>query len=124
METVINFYIAVVLAVTDGDTFKARLPVWQGVEIVTSVRVNGIDAPELRGKCDFEKVKAEEATAALTHFLQTGKNVTLHNVKDDKYSGRVVADVMVDGKSLSSEMIRTGLVRPYNGGTRLGWCGN
>ena len=123
METLINLYLAYLITVTDGDTFKARVPVWQGVEIVTSVRVNGIDAPELRGKCDFEKVKAEEATAALTYFLQTGKNVTLQNVKDDKYSGRVVADVMVDGKNLATEMIQTGLVRNYSGGTRLGWCG-
>ena len=118
----INLYLAYLITVTDGDTFKARVPVWNGVEIVTAVRVNGIDAPELRGKCDFEKVKAEEASAALAHYLQTAKSVTLQNVKDDKYSGRVVADVIVDGKSLSSEMIRTGLVRPYNGGTRAGWC--
>ena len=122
IQYAIGVYTAMLLVVTDGDTFKARVPVWQGVEIVTSVRVNGIDAPELRGKCDFEKVKAEEASAALAHYLQTAKSVTLQNVKDDKYSGRVVADVMVDGKSLSSEMIRTGLVRPYSGGTRLGWC--
>jgi micrococcal nuclease len=122
METLINLYLAYLITVTDGDTFKARVPVWQGIEIVTAVRVNGIDAPEVMGKCDFEKVKAEEATAALTYFLQTGKNVTLQNVKDDKYSGRVVADVLVDGKSLASEMIRTGLVRKYNGGTRSGWC--
>lgn len=118
----INLYFAYLLHVTDGDTFKARVPVWQGVEIVASVRVNGIDAPELRGKCNYEKVKAEEASEALFHYLQTAKSVTLQNVKDDKYSGRVVADVMVDGKSLSSEMIRTGLVRPYSGGTRAGWC--
>jgi endonuclease YncB( thermonuclease family) len=122
VETLINLYLAYLITVTDGDTFKARVPVWNGVEIVTAVRVNGIDAPELRGKCDFEKVKAEEASAALAHYLQTAKSVTLQNVKDDKYSGRVVADVIVDGKSLSSEMIRTGLVRPYNGGTRAGWC--
>jgi len=118
----INIYLAFLIGVIDGDTFRARVPVWQGVEIVTAVRVNGIDAPEIRGKCDFEKVKAEETTAVLSHFLQKAKSVTLQNVKDDKYSGRVVADVMMDGKSLASEMIKTGLVRPYKGGTRLGWC--
>ena len=116
-------YLATVLSVLDGDTFKARVPVWQGVEVVTDVRISGIDAPELKGKCDYEKVKAKEATAAMTYILTSAKSVTLQNVKDDKYSGRVVADVLVDGKPLASEMVSTGLVRSYNGKKRLGWCG-
>jgi len=118
----LNVYLATVLSVLDGDTFKARIPVWQGVEIVSDVRVSGIDAPEIRGKCAYEKVKAKEATETMTYILTSAKSVTLQNVKEDKYSGRVVADVTVDGKSLASEMARTGLARQYSGKKRLGWC--
>jgi endonuclease YncB( thermonuclease family) len=118
----IDLYFAYLLNVIDGDTFKARIPVWQGVEIVTSVRINGIDAPEIKSKCDHEKTKAQQAKKALNEILKNATTINLQNVQDDKYSGRVVAEVFVDGKNLAAEMIRTNFARQYTGGTRASWC--
>lgn len=116
-----QIFIAVVLAVIDGDTFRAQIPVWEGLTVTTLVRLEGIDTPELRGRCQEEKNKALQAKEALTQFLQ-GKSVTLHSVQPDKYAGRVIADVRVDFESISTQMVSRGFARKYSGGERLGWC--
>ena len=54
-------YPAEVLRVIDGDTFEARLRVWPGLEVVTKVRLAGIDAPELSARCAREHALAAQA---------------------------------------------------------------
>jgi endonuclease YncB( thermonuclease family) len=115
-------FLAVVLRVVDGDTFAAQVPVWHGLTVSTLVRLNGIDTPELRGKCEHEKFLAGKAKDALSEILNSGKAITLRNVDDDKYSGRVSAQVFVDGDSVADKLIKRGLARPYDGGKRLPWC--
>ena len=115
-----------IMRVIDGDTFKARVQIWFGQEITTSVRVRGYDAPEIKGKCAEESKAAQEATGMLREILASGP-VTLHNIGPDKYFGRVVASVQVklsDGHEtdVAQMMIAAGMGRPYNGGTRSGWC--
>ena len=34
---------------------------------------------------------------------------------------RILADVQVDGVSLGEELIKKGLAKPYDGGTKSGW---
>ena len=59
-----SYGIANVLEVTsiyDGDTFRANIegyPAIIGEHM--SIRINGIDTPELRGKCDKEKQLARK----------------------------------------------------------------
>lgn len=48
--------------------------------------------------------------------------VSFCNVKWDKYGGRILAEVHVDGRSLADMLIERGLARPYHGGKRDGWC--
>ena len=114
-------FLAQVLTVTDGDTFRARIEVWTGVEVVTAVRVAGIDTPELRGKCPAEKATAIAARERLRALLAAGP-VTLTAVMNDKYAGRVDALVMVNGVRVADTLIAEGLARPYSGGARAGWC--
>lgn len=114
-------YLALVLAITDGDTFRARVPVWDGVEIVTAVRLRGIDTPELKGKCAIEKALALRAKARLGELLAMGR-VELREVEPDKFSGRVDATVLVDGLPIAEALINDGLARRYAGGARQGWC--
>jgi len=45
----------------------------------------------------------------------------LHNLGRDKYF-RVLADVMIDGKNLTDLLIKKGLGKPYDGGTKSSWC--
>ena len=117
----IGAYLALVLLVTDGDTFRARVEIWPGIETVTAVRIRGIDTPELRGKCQAEKDKAIAARERLRALLAAGP-VQLFHVEPDKYSGRVDATVTVNGRELGQVLVSEGLARPYAGGTRQGWC--
>ena len=116
----IGVFAALVLSVTDGDTFRARIPVWDNVEVVTAVRVRGIDTPEIKGKCPAEKAAALAAKARLAELLNGP--VQLSHVDPDKYAGRVDADVTVNGQSVAAVLIAEGLARPYTGGARQGWC--
>ncbi len=51
-----------------------------------------IDAPELHARCDNERVKAMAARDALTRLLAEG-SIGISRVGQDKYGGRVDADV-------------------------------
>lgn len=111
-----------VVSVYDGDTFDVRVRVWVDQIVETHVRVNGIDAPEIHGKCEKEKKMAQEAKQELAQLVQNGK-VRLYNVRFEKYAGRVLADVeTADGKSIGQHMIDQGLVRAYHGKKRQSWC--
>jgi hypothetical protein len=117
----IDSLLAIVLLVNDGDTFKARIEIWPGVEVVTAVRLTGIYAPELKGKCAAEKATALAAKARLAELLAAGP-VTVEQVQLDKYAGRVDAVVRVAGKPVADTLVAEGLARKYTGATRQGWC--
>ncbi len=113
---------AKVIKVYDGDTFTVEAYPWPGLEAKASVRVNGVDTPEIRGKCDAEKQKAIEAREFVKGLI-LGEVVFLEHVKYGKYAGRVVADVKLEGGgSLAEKIIRQGLGREYHGGRREKWC--
>jgi len=116
----IPLVIADVVSVYDGDTIKVIARPWPGVSVETSVRVDGIDTPEIRGKCEAEKALAIEARDAARAFV--GQSVALKNIHLGKYAGRVVAKVFVGNKELGEFLIRSGLARRYDGGQRAGWC--
>jgi endonuclease YncB( thermonuclease family) len=52
---------AEVLEVVDGDTLTVRALIWLGQVVETNVRVDGIDTPEIRARCDRERKLAAEA---------------------------------------------------------------
>lgn len=47
---------AMVVKVVDGDTLNVRARIWINQELDTAVRLLGIDAPELNGACEAERV--------------------------------------------------------------------
>ncbi|MCH7499616.1 MAG: thermonuclease family protein [Nitrospinae bacterium] len=107
---------AKVVKVYDGDTFTVEAYPWPGITAKASVRVNGVDTPEIRGKCESEKRKAI-AAREFVKWLVLGEVVFLQNVKYGKYAGRVVADVKLKGgDSLADKIINQGLGREYHGG--------
>src|SRR4051794_37522771 len=63
---------AAVTRVIDGDTIEARVHVWIGEDIVTRVRVAGIDAPELHGKCESETARARAAKKEMERMVGGG----------------------------------------------------
>jgi len=113
---------AKVVKVYDGDTFTVEAFPWPGITAKASVRVDGVDTPEIRGKCEAEKRKAREARDFVKDLI-LGKIVFLNNVKHGKYAGRVVASVVLNSREkLEDKIISQGLGREYHGGTREGWC--
>ena len=66
---------------------------------------------------------AETAKDLVTDLLPVGTVVELQNIKDDKYLGRIDANVILpDGRDLGDVLIKQKLARSYSGGRRLGWC--
>ncbi|MBK8456382.1 MAG: thermonuclease family protein [Phyllobacteriaceae bacterium] len=113
---------ATVVRVVDGDTIKVDAHIWPGQTLRVSVRLRGVDAPEIKGKCLDERAAARRALAALEGLLAAGP-VQLADIAGDKYYGRVIADlVTADGLRASSYLIGAGLARPYRGNHRAAWC--
>jgi endonuclease YncB( thermonuclease family) len=111
-----------VLRTIDGDTIEVQARVWLGMDVTSKIRVRGIDAPEIHGRCEHEKAMARDATTRLA-ALVAGGAVVLRNIAGDKYFGRVLADVVTgDGKDVAEQMLASGLARPYDGGKRGDWC--
>ncbi|MEJ0027665.1 MAG: thermonuclease family protein [Rhizomicrobium sp.] len=108
--------------VIDGDTFEASAAIWLDQQISIRVRIAGIDAPELRARCDAERRGAAAARDYLARRIEGG-DVTLSAVRYDKFGGRVDAAVADGGGDIANAMIRARLARAYAGGRRDGWCG-
>ncbi len=109
-----------VVSVYDGDTLTVDAEPWPGLTARTSVRVDGVDTPEIRGKCQAEKDMAIRARDFVRAVV--GASVRLTDVRPGKYAGRIIADVWVDGRKLADLLIAEKLGRPYHGGRREGWC--
>ena len=107
-----------VIKVYDGDTFTlaGHLP-YDGSPLYRfSVRLNGIDCAEIKGKTEEEKECAIRARKELDELIM-GKAVTLKNVKNEKY-GRILADVFVGDLHVNKHMIDKGLAIEYDGGSK------
>lgn len=116
-------YPAEVERVVDGDTLAVRVAIWIAQDLNVLVRIRGVDAPELRGRCDDEKARARAAMVAL-EVLVAGGEVALTAIEGDKYFGRVIADVTTStGENVGAALVAGGHVRGYSGGERQSWCG-
>ena len=106
----------------DGDsiTIASRLPYESSPLYRFSVRVLGIDCPEIRTKCKDEKQCAKMAKAHLKELIMNQK-VKLYVHGTDKY-GRVLADVEVfkDDRTINiaEEMIKNRYAVAYAGGKK------
>ena len=116
-------FISGITSVYDGDTFRADIsnyPPIVGENI--GIRINGIDTPEIRGRCDSEIALAKDAQRFAEKTLRSAKVVELRNLQRGKYF-RVVADVYADGINIGDQLIKEGLAVPYDGGRKTkDWC--
>ena len=107
----------------DGDTITFNLPNLHpiiGKKI--AIRVNGIDTPEIRGKCDKEKYDAKQAKGMVEEFLKDAERIDLKNMGRGKYF-RIVADVYADGENLAEALVDSGMAVKYDGGKKNArWC--
>jgi micrococcal nuclease len=107
-----------VIKVYDGDsiTIASYLPMNNSPLFRFSVRLNGIDTPEIKGKNDDEKAAAKEARDVLSNLI-LHKDVTLKNVGTEKY-GRILADVYLDDLCVNDWLIQEKYAVKYDGGTK------
>tara|TARA_Y100000590_G_scaffold399281_1_gene482336 strand:+ start:223 stop:615 length:393 start_codon:yes stop_codon:yes gene_type:complete len=111
-----------IIRVIDGDTFVVdidQFPDLIGKNI--SIRVNGIDTPELRGKCDNEKSLAVKAKERVETLLKTSDTIMLENLSRGSFF-RIVADVMIDGVSLGELLLKENLAAIYQSNDNNKWC--
>ena len=107
-----------VIKVYDGDTFTiaAKLPNTDLPIYRFTVRLNGIDTPEIHGKTAHEKELAIAARDALYKLIY-GKIIELRNTQTEKY-GRILADVYIDNLHVNDWLIQQKFAIPYDGGTK------
>jgi endonuclease YncB( thermonuclease family) len=107
-----------VIKVYDGDTITiiTKLPYENSELYRFSVRLSGIDTPEMKSQCIEEKKMAKEAQESLSNLI-LHKQITLKNVKTEKY-GRILADVYLGETNINKWMLEQHLAVEYNGGTK------
>lgn len=111
-----------VTKVYDGDTFTVTIPTVPKVfGDNISIRIKGIDAPEIRTSCAEEKEAALISRGHLSRLLTTGEEITILNVERDKYF-RLLADVVVGNVNVAHEMLISGNAVEYNGGKKTTYC--
>lgn len=107
-----------VVKVYDGDsiTIAAKFPNTDGPIYRFSVRLDGIDTPEIRGKTQAEKELAKNVRDLL-HEMIYGKIVELRNVSNEKY-GRILADVYLGDLHINQWLVSENLAVSYDGGKK------
>lgn len=111
-----------VVEVYDGDTFKINLPTQHpifGNEL--SIRLAGVDTPEMKGTSDQVKALAVQAREVAENALKGADKIELRNPQRGKFF-RVVAEVWIDGESLADILKAKELAKDYDGvGPRPVW---
>lgn len=120
-----NPYDYKVLKVVDGDTvdFEAKfLP--EPLKPVLKLRVLGIDTPEKGGRaqCAKEAEMGEKATEFAKKSVANAKKIQIKIVSWDKFGGRVLGDLILDGVNYKDMIIKAGLAREYYGEKKSSWC--
>jgi endonuclease YncB( thermonuclease family) len=110
-----------ITSIYDGDTFRCNIKGYPSIigERI-GIRIAGIDCPEMRDNRKHIKALAQQAKQYTVKRLREGKEIKLINMHRGKYF-RIVAEVIIDGKNLSDELISMGLAKPYDGGKKIKW---
>lgn len=110
-----------VIKVYDGDTITiaSKLPIEKSPIYRFSVRLNGIDTPEMKGAgvTEEEKNAAHQAQVFVSDLI-LNKYVRLENIQNEKY-GRILADVYIGDIHLNELLLKERYAIPYNGGTKI-----
>ena len=110
-----------VIKVYDADTITiaTKLPFIDSPLYRLSVRLNGIDAPEIKGKdVSDEENKAAILARDVVSKMILYKDVVLKNIQSEKY-GRVLADVYIDNINLNEYLVTHRYAVKYDGGKKV-----
>jgi endonuclease YncB( thermonuclease family) len=120
-----NPYDFKIIKVSDGDTVVFEAPFMPApLKPQLSLRVLGVDTPEkgARAACPSEAAAAEKASAFNKNLVANAKSIKVELKEHDKFGGRVLGDLIVDGQRLSELLIKNGHARAYFGEKKQSWC--
>ena len=114
-----------VIKVIDGDTVAVDASADLPPELSKlKVRLDGVDAPGIGrySNCRSEEEAGQAAKVFAEMQIGAARRIVVRNPKWDKYGGRVLAHLILDGKTLSALLIEAGHGRLYRRGKRRSWC--
>jgi len=118
-------YDATIIRAIDGDTIVIAAPYLPApLKPELGVRIFGVDTPEksFRAKCDSEKKRGEQASIFTKDVIAATKKHQVVLYDWDKFGGRVLGDILLDGMSLRDLLIKNGFARAYFGDAKQSWC--
>ncbi len=118
-------YDTTIVRAIDGDTIVITAPYLPApLKPELGVRIFGVDTPEksFRSKCTSEKVRGEQASVFVKDVIAGTKKHQVVLYDWDKFGGRVLGDILLDGMSLRTLLIKNGFAREYFGDAKQSWC--
>ena len=118
-------YDAQIIRATDGDTVVIAAPYLPApLKPELAVRVFGVDTPEkgFRALCTSEKQRGEQASEFTKLVIKSTKKHQVVLYGWDKFGGRVLGDIILDGMSLRTLLIKNSFAREYYGEAKQSWC--
>ena len=118
-------YDAQIVRVSDGDTIVIAAPFLpQPLKPELAVRIYGVDTPEKghRAQCPNEAQRGEAASAFTKNAVAKSLKRQVILYSWDKFGGRVLGDILLDGQSLRGMLIANGFARAYFGEAKQSWC--
>lgn len=118
-------YDAQIVRVNDGDTVVIAAPFLpKPLKPELAVRIFGVDTPEkgFRAKCPAEDQRGQAATAFTKNAINASQQRQVVLYDWDKFGGRVLGDIILNGQSLRAMLIANGFAREYYGDAKQSWC--
>jgi endonuclease YncB( thermonuclease family) len=118
-------YDITITRVVDGDTVAFHAPFLPApLKQELSIRVFGVDTPEkgFRAQCPSEAARGAAATEFTKKLVAAAQQKQMVLMDWDKYGGRVLGDVLLNGQSLRAMLIQNGFAREYYGEAKTSWC--
>ena len=118
-------YDAKIIRVTDGDTVVIAAPFLPApLKPELAVRVYGVDTPEKghRAQCPQEAQRGEAASVFTKGLINASQQRQVILYGWDKFGGRVLGDIILNGQSLRAQLIANGFAREYYGEAKQSWC--
>ena len=118
-------YDAQILKVSDGDTVVIAAPFLPApLKPQLAVRIYGVDTPEkgFRAKCESENQRGLAASEFTKNAVKQSQQRQVVLYDWDKFGGRVLGDIILNGQSLRAMLIQNGYAREYYGDAKQSWC--
>lgn len=114
-----------IIRVNDGDTVVIAAPFLPApLKPELAVRIFGVDTPEkgFRAQCPAEDARGQAATKFTKDAVNAAQKRQVTLYAWDKFGGRVLGDIILNGQSLRAMLIQNGYAREYFGDAKQSWC--